>query len=186
MSTWRRPSGLFPCVVHSTFLWTVSHTDSICPTQGLLVLPHFLSFYHSLEIERNDLGHLWCWFHLFPIRPGSVLLWLMSSVFESFWFTYFVCIFGCFRKLGSVLFLSTHLIQKQESTCPFPILCDKMRSTQKHFAEYWTIMVVLRKSTCGVPTVVQWKQTWLVSMKMEVQSLASLSGLRIWHCGTVM
>ena len=34
----------------------------------------------------------------------------------------------------------------------------------------------------GVPEVAQQKQTQLVSMRTKVQSLASLSGLRIWHC----
>ena len=34
----------------------------------------------------------------------------------------------------------------------------------------------------GVPIVAQLKQTQLVSMRMQVQSLASLSGSRIWHC----
>ena len=33
-----------------------------------------------------------------------------------------------------------------------------------------------------VPIVAQWKQTELVSMRMRVQSLTSLSGLRIWCC----
>ena len=28
----------------------------------------------------------------------------------------------------------------------------------------------------------QWHQTQLVSMRTQVQSLVSLSGLRIWHC----
>ena len=28
----------------------------------------------------------------------------------------------------------------------------------------------------------RWFTTQLVSMRMRVQSLASLSGLRIWHC----
>ena len=28
----------------------------------------------------------------------------------------------------------------------------------------------------------QWKRIWLVSMRTQVRSLASLSGLRIWHC----
>ena len=28
----------------------------------------------------------------------------------------------------------------------------------------------------------QWKQIQLVTMRSQVQSLASLSGLRIWHC----
>ena len=34
----------------------------------------------------------------------------------------------------------------------------------------------------GLPVVAQWKWIWLVSMRMQVQSLASLSGLRIWCC----
>ena len=34
----------------------------------------------------------------------------------------------------------------------------------------------------GVPIVVQWKQTCLVSMRTRVQSLAPLSGLRTWQC----
>ena len=34
----------------------------------------------------------------------------------------------------------------------------------------------------GVPIVMQWKRTQLVSMKMRVRSMASLSRLRIWHC----
>ena len=34
----------------------------------------------------------------------------------------------------------------------------------------------------GVPIVAQWKQAQLVSMKIWVQSLASLSGLNIRHC----
>ena len=34
----------------------------------------------------------------------------------------------------------------------------------------------------GVPTVVQQKQIWLASMRTQVGSLASLSGLRIWLC----
>ena len=34
----------------------------------------------------------------------------------------------------------------------------------------------------GVPIVAQWKQIQLVSMRMQVQSLASLSRLRIWRC----
>ena len=34
----------------------------------------------------------------------------------------------------------------------------------------------------GVPVVAQWKQIRLLSMRMRVQSLALLSGLRIQHC----
>ena len=34
----------------------------------------------------------------------------------------------------------------------------------------------------GVDIVVQWKQLQLGTMRLWVQSLASLSGLRIWRC----
>ena len=40
----------------------------------------------------------------------------------------------------------------------------------------------LRKLMEGVPTVVQQKQIRLVSMRMQVRSLASLNGLVIWCC----
>ena len=34
----------------------------------------------------------------------------------------------------------------------------------------------------GLLFVAQWKQIWLVTMRMQVGSLASLTGLRIQHC----
>ena len=34
----------------------------------------------------------------------------------------------------------------------------------------------------GVPIVAQWYRSQLVSMRMRVWSLASLSGLKIWRC----
>ena len=34
----------------------------------------------------------------------------------------------------------------------------------------------------GVPVMVQQKQIGLGTMKLQVQFLASLCGLRIWHC----
>ena len=34
-----------------------------------------------------------------------------------------------------------------------------------------------------IPFVAQQKQVWLASIRTQVQSLASLSELRIWHCG---
>ena len=42
--------------------------------------------------------------------------------------------------------------------------------------------IVIKKLQIGVPTVAQRKLIQLVPMKMGVQSLALLSGLRIWHC----
>ena len=38
------------------------------------------------------------------------------------------------------------------------------------------------KKSHGVSIMVQWKRIQLGTMRFQVQSLASLSGLRIWHC----
>ena len=40
----------------------------------------------------------------------------------------------------------------------------------------------VKNLTSGVPVMAQWKWIWLVSVRMQVRSLASLSGFRIWHC----
>ena len=40
----------------------------------------------------------------------------------------------------------------------------------------------MKKQGEGVPTVVQWRQVRLGTRRLWVQSLASLSGLRIRHC----
>ena len=49
-------------------------------------------------------------------------------------------------------------------------------SSEKNFQRYYTIKF------SGVPTVVQWKQILLVSIKRQVQSLALLSQLGIRCC----
>ena len=38
----------------------------------------------------------------------------------------------------------------------------------------------------GVPVVAQQVKNQIVSVRMQVQSLASLSGLRIWHCSKLL
>ena len=40
----------------------------------------------------------------------------------------------------------------------------------------------LKSNKEGVPIVAQWKRIWLVSMRTQVWSLASLSRVRIQHC----
>ena len=42
--------------------------------------------------------------------------------------------------------------------------------------------LILKVTALGVPVVVQLKHIQLVPMRLQVRSLASLSGLRIWHC----
>lgn len=43
-------------------------------------------------------------------------------------------------------------------------------------------LVIIEKSTNGVPVVAQQKQIQPLTMRFQVQSLASFSGLRIWRC----
>ena len=38
----------------------------------------------------------------------------------------------------------------------------------------------------GFPIMAQWKRIQLGSMRMQVQSVASLSGLRIWRCHALL
>ena len=42
--------------------------------------------------------------------------------------------------------------------------------------------LTMKRIIIGISVMAQWKQIWLGSMRMQVQSLALLSGLRIWHC----
>ena len=42
--------------------------------------------------------------------------------------------------------------------------------------------ISINNADSGVSVVVQWKQICLGTMRLQVQSLASLSGLRIWPC----
>ena len=44
---------------------------------------------------------------------------------------------------------------------------------QEGFVQYMSV---------GVPVLAQWEQIWLASMRTQVRSLASLSGLRIRCC----
>ena len=45
-----------------------------------------------------------------------------------------------------------------------------------------SVFILLRKQNIGVPIVVQWKRIQLGTMRLQVRSLASLGGLKIWHC----
>ena len=48
----------------------------------------------------------------------------------------------------------------------------------------WVSMLIIKikNNSLGVPIMVQQKWIWLGTMRVRVRSLASLSGLRIWHC----
>ena len=45
-----------------------------------------------------------------------------------------------------------------------------------------SVLCNLKNTSIGVSIVEQWKQIRLGTMRLQVQSLAVLSGLRIWHC----
>ena len=45
-----------------------------------------------------------------------------------------------------------------------------------------TWMLEIKNNCIGVPIAAQRKRIWLASMRTQVRSLASLSGLRIWCC----
>ena len=43
-------------------------------------------------------------------------------------------------------------------------------------------IIIKKKKPLGVPVMAQWKRIRLGTMRLQVQSLALLSGLRIPHC----
>ena len=60
-------------------------------------------------------------------------------------------------------------------------IVDKENVINKH--THRGIFFSLKKGgNSGIPIVVRCKWIWLVTMRLQVQFLASLSGLRIWHC----
>ena len=50
------------------------------------------------------------------------------------------------------------------------------------FINFRHLTVTYLKKRLWVPVMAQRKQIWLASMRMQVRSLASVSGLRIWRC----
>ena len=55
---------------------------------------------------------------------------------------------------------------------------------EENEAECWNVAKIsqFRSHYIGVPVVTQQKRIRLVSTRMRIPSLTSLSGLRIWHC----
>ena len=49
-------------------------------------------------------------------------------------------------------------------------------------SDIWSYLTEFKTINIGVPIMVQQKQIQLGTMRLQVQSLASLSGLRIWRC----
>ena len=63
----------------------------------------------------------------------------------------------------------------------FRFLLDRLwhRSRSLHIQGNW---IVIKRVAAGVPVVTHRKWIWLGTIRFWVLSLASLSGLRIWHC----
>ena len=57
-----------------------------------------------------------------------------------------------------------------------------LHTYQDGYNNFFFFFFFLSKVNVGVPTVAQWNQILLGTMRLQVRSLASLSGLRIWHC----
>ena len=60
----------------------------------------------------------------------------------------------------------------------FISLPSRLNTSADYLAHYFLIL----KWMLGVSVVAQQKQIWLVSMRTQISSLASLSQLRIWCC----
>ena len=51
-----------------------------------------------------------------------------------------------------------------------------------HLSRHSSLRFFFKIVLKGVPTVAQWKQNQLGTMRLWIRSLALLSRLRIWHC----
>ena len=96
-------------------------------------------------------------------------------------------------KMGDLWWLSGLRIQhchcRGAGSIPDPGAAKRNNNNKTKFNELSIISVTynwkfpdFKKKEEGVPIVVQQKQIWLAFMRMQVRSLASISGLRIWCC----
>ena len=96
----------------------------------------------------------------------------------------------CFRSLppsnldsNIIILLWLHYLKLQLANPAFPLLSPVWFSSPHYFPPSDILHFLLLKTIVwGVPFVVQWQRFWLVSLRMQVWSLASLSGSGIWHC----
>ena len=73
-------------------------------------------------------------------------------------------------KQGSQIWIG----QEKNKMAPDYVIVSKVRTCSKNSED------VKKTQEPGIPIVAKWKRIWLVSMRMWVRSLASLSGLKIW------
>ena len=58
----------------------------------------------------------------------------------------------------------------------------KIKASRRNRGEHVTFKRSIIRHRAGVPVMEEQKRIWLGTMSFQVWSLASLSGLRIWHC----
>ena len=82
---------------------------------------------------------------------------------------------------GSPLFLKLNKTNKTKQTA----MSLEAFQVQTHFCfifQNYYLMYMINHFLCRVSIVAQWCLIWVGTMRLWVQSLASLSGLRIWCC----
>ena len=71
---------------------------------------------------------------------------------------------------------------QQSTTIPRIKNCLLEQQNNGVLKRWKTRFLKLKSSYTGVPIVVQWKRIQLGATRLQVRSLASLRGLRIWRC----
>ena len=123
-----------------------------------------------------------CWVSFLRWDKVSFSFWRSSCKVCLHSFSIFRSVSSCtlewqITQRNSVLFLIEQLyILFNKSFCLITF------TFVMHFSRYFLLQVCFRNQVQGVPIVAQWKWIWLASMRTQVRSLASLSGLRIQCC----
>jgi len=137
-------------------------------------IPSLLSSYYDKVLDFAK-----CFPHFFfvlLIFPGfwCMILFICSWIqLNSILLRIFVSVF-----IGSVLVCSFLFLW-----CLYLILIILDSNTVViEWVRNWFFLFYLKKICGGVPVMAQWKRIQLGTMRLQVWSLASLSGLRIWCC----
>ena len=108
-----------------------------------------------------------------------LLLWFMWGNIYTKLFCVCMCVFVDLVTLSEIYacdYFRTYRLMHTYHSFFLPYCWLVIISLQSIFILY------IKNIVAGVPIVVQWKLIWLVSMEIQVQYLALLSGLSILHC----
>ena len=139
-------------------------------------------FPHSGQGGFLKSSHLLCPLQKVCVHQDSQSYFAITNIPPRFMFSV--------AKNDKSLFLACATCLLQGYIC---VMCYVGRSIMKHpLSERWQkhtqkralkgLKTAIKSSTLGIPVVTQWKGIWLVSMRMQVRSLVSLSGWRIQCC----